>query len=89
MYGTAKFQVTAQTDCQVMQTPFLTVNRHQVCQCLCWMLVTAVACINNGDFGKMGCPARRALFRMPHSTDICEAGHHTNGIGNAFPFRRG
>ena len=48
MYGTAEFQVAAQTNSQVIKMPFFSVDGQQVCQCLCGVVMTAVTSIDDG-----------------------------------------
>ena len=84
MDGTAEFQVSAQADGQMIETALQGADRHQVCQGLGGMLMSAVARVNHRDRGN-GCGYHgRTLLRMTHGAYISIAGNHTNRIGNTF-----
>ena len=86
MYGTAEFQVTAQTNGQVIKMTFFSVDGQQVSQCLCGVVMTAVTGIDDGHGRVHGSNHRRPFFGMTHGDDVCIAAYHAYSIRNAFPF---
>ena len=89
MYGASEFQVAAQTDRQMVQPSLQAADGHQIRQRLGGMLMTAIACIDDGDAGKGCCDHGSALFGMAHGADIRIAGNDADGVSNAFPFGGG
>ena len=84
MDGTAKFQVTAQADGKIVKASLHGTDGEQISECLGRVLMAAVAGIDDGDAGSLGCYQRGALFGMAHGADICVTGNHADGIGNTF-----
>ena len=87
MYGTSKFQVTAKTNGEIRQASLQGTDRHQVSQCLGWMLMTAITGIDHRDRRVAGSNHGCSLLGMAHGTDICKAGDHADRIGNTFTLR--
>ena len=85
----AVFQVTAQTDGQIIQPAHFPGNGQQVRQGLGGVVVTAVSGVDYGDGGSLRGHERSALFRMPHGDDVSVAAENLGGVGYAFALGSG
>ena len=84
--GAAEFEIAAEADGHVAEPLFQRADRHEVCQCLCGMLVAAVAAVDDGDAGGLFRDHGSALFGMTDGSDICKAGDGADGIRYALAF---
>ena len=67
---TPEFQISAQTDRHIAETPLQIADRQQVGQCLRRVLVSSVSGIDDRDGRVLACDHGRSFFRMSHCTDI-------------------
>ena len=88
MDGTAVFEVARHGDFEVVQTALGFVNGNEVEQGLAGVLVGAVAGVDDGDFGKLGGHARRAVFGVALDNGVGVAGNDAGGVGEGFAFFR-
>ena len=86
MDGTSEFEVTAETERQMIEMSFQRPDRQKVGQGLRRMLVSAVSRIDDGNQRFHGSDERSALLGMPHGSDIRVTGNNAHSIGNALPF---
>ena len=86
VYGSSKFQVTAKTNCQVIQMTFSLADGHKVDQCLGRMIMSTIPGIDYRHCGIHGSAKGSAFLGMPHCNDICIAAYHPGSIGYRFSF---
>ena len=87
MYGTAIFQVADHRDIEVLKAALSFLNGEQVEQGLRWMLIGAVAGVENRYVaGEFGCQTRGALLRMAHYDSVDVGADNRNGVGQGFAF---
>ena len=89
MNGSAELQVAAQTNSHVVYSAFELMNGHQVGQCLSWVLMAAIACVDNRNWGVHCSNHWCAFFWVTHCSNISIACDNTDGISNAFAFCSG
>ena len=87
MYGTAEFQVTAQTNGKIIQIAVEAADGLQVGQGLGGMLMSTVTGIDHGNQGFLCGYHGSAFLGMAHSADVRIAGDDADGIGYTFSFR--
>ena len=80
----AELEVSAQADGQIVQPPLAAADGHQIRHGLGRVLVAAVACVDDRDAGITAGAARRTFFGVTHGDDVGVAGHHADGVGDAF-----
>ena len=76
----AKFEVTTETDGQMVQPPLTLANGHQVDHGLAGVGVSAVPCIDDGHARIHGRPQRRTLFGVAHGDDVSIVAHDTDSV---------
>ena len=84
MYGTAEFQVTAQTDGKMIQIAVEAADGLQVGQGLGGMLMSTVTGIDHGDQGFLRGYHGSTFLGMAHSADVRIAGDDADSIGYTF-----
>ena len=85
--GTPEFQVAAQTDGQVVKTPFQGTDRQKIGESLGRVLMAAVSGIDDRNPGFRCRYHGGAFLGMAHRCDICIAGYHADGIRHALSLR--
>ena len=89
MDRTAEFQVAAEADRHVVETPLLALDRQKVRKGLRRVAVAAVARIDDRNSGVLRSYERRALLEVAHGDNVRETADHTYGVRHGFAFRHG
>ena len=81
MNCTTKLQVSAESDCKVVQTAVLTTNGQRISQGLSRVGMATITGIDNGNIRVVLSHKWGTLFAMTHSDNIGKASNNTHSIG--------
>ena len=83
MHRATEFEVAAETDGEVFKASHLAVDGQKVGERLRGVVVTAVACVDDGHERVHGGDQRRALLGMAHGDDVAVAAHGADRVRHA------
>ena len=89
MHRATEFEVAAETDGEVFKASHLAVDGQKVGERLRGVVVTAVACVDDGHERVHGRHQRRALLGVAHGDDIAVTAHGAHGVRHALALGSG